>query len=484
MKLYKLISKYTAKALTGLLVVTMAASLSSCEDYLNIKPKKQEIPVTLEDFTAFFNNESQTMTPHSYMTHHESYIFGEYYYPYIVYYGETDFDYILYYWTDGDRYEGTADNQCFNRSYRGIAVANQIIDGVGDAEGCSEADKQSAIASARIIRVLHYFHMTQMFCHAYDPATAAQELGVPFILHSGPDVDYTQPTLKELYDWMIDELTDVIECESLPNFGATILIPGKGAAYAAMARVQLHMRNYEEAKKYAEKALDVNGELVDWVQVYNDNYDEYFNPWSSERLFPSQLQHSCCENYYYGHGNYNTSKVATMQLPKEAGEQFEKGDCFFKCNWNIAKKITNNQYYYSAAYGYFNNGGLRSVEQYFIKAECQARLGDVSGACNTLNYVRKRYIDAENYADFVTTDKGEAICKIRDFKHSTLIHNVVNFADAKRFNSEGLYPFIPKKKIKNQVVYLEPDSRHWTLPFPQNVITSTLHGVVTQIELN
>lgn len=482
MKISDIKTKYFAKGVMALLLSAVTVAFSSCEDYLNIKPKKQEIPTTLEDFTAFFNNESQTLTPHSFLTHDESYVFGEYYYPYIVYYGEKDFDYILYYWTDGNRYEGSTSSSAFERSYRGIAVANQIIDGVGDAEGCTQADKDSAVASARIIRVLHYFHMSNMFCHAYDPATCAQELGVPFILHSGPDVDYTQPTLKELYDWMVKELEEVIECESLPNFGATILTPGKGAAYAAMARVQLHMRNYAEALKYAEKALVINSDLVDWVKVYEDNYEEFYKSWSSEKMLPSQLQHSCCENYYFAHGNYNTAKNYTMQIPKDAADQFEKGDRFFTCNWNIAKKITNNQYYYSSSYGYFNNGGLRSVEQYFIKAECLARTGDVARACQTLNYVRQRYIDPEYYQEFTTANVDEAICKIRDFKHSTLIHNVVNFADAKRFNSEGKYPFKPKKRIKNKIQYLDPDSRHWTFPFPQNVITSTLHGVVTQIQ--
>lgn len=472
MKAMKSIYKGIARALYVTAIAFAAISMTSCDDYLGIKPKGQEIPSTLEDFTAFFNNESQMSTAHSFLTFHASYLFGEYYYSYISYYGETDFDYILYYWTDGNRYEGQSENQTFNRSYRGIAVCNQIMEGVAAAD-CSQADKDYLTASAKIIRVLHYFHMCSYFAHAYDPATADKELSVPFVENSGFDAPYSQPTMKFLFDWMVDELQWAIDCPSLPDFGKTILMPGKAAAYAAMARVQQYMGNHQAALENAEKALAINSDLVDWTKIYEENFEEYLNPFNSSNLMPSYLDHNCCENYYFAHGDYGVSRTARMQLLKEPAELFEKGDCFFDCNWNIAKKITNNKFYYSVSYGFRNLGGLRSVEQYLIKAESQARLGDIPGACKTLNHVRRHYIRPEYYEDFTASTLDEFMPKIRDFKHTTMIQSSVSLPDAKRLNAEGKWPFIARKSVKGKVQELDPNSHLYTFPFAKNIMTNT-----------
>lgn len=469
------VQKYIAVAI----VLLTGLSLESCDDYLSIKPKKQEIPTTLEDFTAFFNNEGMTTGPHMYMTMNASMLMGEYYYPYIDWYSPTDLQYIIYKWTDGDRFEHSNGNSDFRFCYRGIAVANQIIEGATKASGCTEADRQSAIASARILRVLHYFHVSQIYAEAYDPLTADTKLSVPVILSSGMDAHFTQPTLKDFYDFMVSELTLAIECESLPNFGDNILIPGKGAAYAAMARVQLQMRNYEEALSYAEKALSINNKLIDWVQIYHDNYDEYFKEWNSSKMMTPPLEHDCIENYYFGHGHSSTSRMYSVQLPLEAGELFEEGDCFFKCNW-VLEPWNGGSFYYNASRGFFNLGGLRSVEQYFIKAECLARLNKVAESCDVINTIRKKLIDTDCYSDFTAATADEAIIKIRDLKHTTLIHSTMALADAKRFNAEGKYPFIPKKKIKGEIRYLQPDDRLWTCPFAQDVMAPTVYGTVTQ----
>ena len=454
------------------------AMLTSCEDYLNIKPKKQEIPSTLEDYISFFNEEYMLYTAHIYPNDDAAALLGEYRYAYINYYSETDLLYILYYWTDGDRAAQTTNNMDFDYSYRGIAVANQIIDGATKAEGCSEAARQSAIASARILRVMKLFFVSQYFADAYNPATADEKLSVPVITSSEANAPYTQPTLREFYKFMVDELEAAVACESLPDYGATILTPGKGAGYAMLARVYLQMWDYENALKAAQNALAVNSALFDWTKYYADNYDAYFKEWSNTKMLPSALEYGCCENYYYGHGTMSYASNI-YHLPVPAGELFEEGDCFFKCNWML-EPWYGGTYYTSASNGFYNFGGLRTVEQYYIVAECQARLGDVSAACRTLNQVREKLIDPAVYEEFITTSADEAIVKIRDSKHSTLMHTIMPMAEAKRFNTEGKYPVRPKKIINDEVRYLEPDDRLWTIPFALDVMENQGNGSVKQ----
>ena len=473
-KLYK-IKENIFKILAFIIVGIMACS---CEDYLNIKPKKQEIPSTLEDYISFFNEEGILYTAHIYPNMTLGMLMGEYYYAYINYYSETDVDYIVYYWTDGDRYAHQPSSQDFQYCYRGIAVANQIIDGARKAENCSESERQSTIASARILRVMKLYHACQTFADAYNPSTASQKLSVPLILSSEADAGYTQPTLQELYEFMVNELKEAVACESLPDYGATILTPGKGAGYAMLARVYLQMWDYTNAMEAAERALNINNSLFDWTEHYESNYNDYFANWAYTKMLPSVMEHNFIENYYYGHG---TSYYATwiQHIPVTAGELFEDGDCFFKCNW-ILEPWYGGTYYHATSSGFYNFGGLRSVEQYYIKAECQARLGNIESACRTLNVIREKLIDPEVYFPFLTSSKDEAIIKIRDSKHTTLIGTIVPFADAKRFNSEGLYPVRPKKIIKNEEVYLEPNDRLWIFPFAMDLIENPGNGYVTQ----
>ena len=466
------------KIISSLLFTAICLLAASCEDYLNIKPKKQEIPSTLEDFISFFNEEYMLYSAHIYPNMTIGMLMGEYYYAYINYYSETDLDYIVYYWTNGDRYAHQTTSTDFSYYYRGVAVANQIIDGVTKAVGCNESDRQSAIASARILRVMKLFNACQFFADAYNPKSADQKLSVPLILSSEADAAYTQPTLKEFYEFMVKELTEATECESLPNMGATILTPGKGAGYAMLARVYLQMWEYEKALDTAEKALSINNSLFNWVDHYNENYDAYFKEWTYTKMLPSVMEYDFCENYYYGHGT-STYSTWIHHIPTVAGELFENGDCFFKCNW-ILEPWYGGTYYHATSSGYYNFGGLRSVEQYYIKAECQARLGSVDGACQTLNQVRKNLIDPEIYSDFKTTSAEEAIKKIRDSKHSALTGTIMPFADAKRFNAEGKYPVRPKKIINGEEVYLEPNDRLWIFPFAIDLMENQGNGHVTQ----
>ena len=476
MKVIKKIKYPPLFNLMGLMALTFC--LASCDDYLNIKPKKQEIPSTLEDYISFFNEEYMLYTAHVYPNMSISMLLGEYYYAYINYYSETDLDYIVYYWTDGDRYAHQTYSSDFAYCYRGIAVANQIIDGAKRAEDCDEADRQSAIASARILRVMKLYHACQMYADAYNPDTAADKLSIPLILSSEADASYTQPSLKDLYEFFITELSQAVECESLPDNGATILTPGKGAGYAMLARIYLTIWDYENALKAAEKALAINNALFDWTKYYADNYNDYFENWTYTKMLPSAMEYDFCENYYFGHGTMS-SATWIHHMPTPAGETFEPGDCFFKCNW-ILEPWYGGTYYHATSSGFYNFGGLRSVEQYFIKAECQARLGDLSNACITLNSVREKLIDPEIYTPFNSNSIDETVMKIRDQKHSTLMGTVIPFADAKRFNSEGKYPVIPKKIINGEVRYLQPSDRLWIFPFAIDLMENQGNGTVTQ----
>ncbi len=465
MKIFKNISKLSVIAM----IVFMAGSvLTSCEDYLGIKPKKQEIPETLADYVAFFNEDYMIYTPHyyNYATAHE--LLGESYNAYIAWYGETSLNYIVYFWTDYDRYESSTTNLVYGYSARGVAVANQIIDGASRATECTEDERQSAIASGRILRVMQLFSQANYFADAYDPATAATKLAVPLLTSSEADATYTQPTIQGLYDFMIKEVEEAVACKSLPDMGATIYIPGKGAGYALLSRLKLYVRDWEGALEAANKALAINGELFDWVKHYNDNYDAYLKDFKTNKMIPSPMEHDFCENYYFGFGHL-AYRGGRKILPEIAGRWFEEGDCYKQTNWQLAPYGSENVYR-PATTGFFNEGGIRTLEVYYVKAEALARLDQLADARNVYNTIRKKTIHPDYYADVTTDDKDELIYQICKSRHASFLLSTIGFTDIKRLNAEGKYILPVKKIINGEEVTLAPDHRLWTFPFAQDVM--------------
>lgn len=465
MKIFKNISKLTVVAAIALMAGSI---LTSCEDYLGIKPKKQEIPETLADYVAFFNEEYMIYTPHyyAYSTAHE--LLGEYYNAYIAWYGQTSLDYICYYWTDYNRFESSTYNNVYRYSTRGVAVANQIIDGAGRATECTQDERQSAIASARILRVMQLFSQANYFADAYDPATAETKLSVPLLTSSEADATYTQPSIKYLYDFMIKEVEEAVACKSLPDMGATIYIPGKGAGYALLSRLKLYVRDWQGALDAANEAIKIKGDLFDWVKHYNDNYDEYLKEFKTNKMIPSPMEHDFCENYYFGFGNLSYRGSRTF-LPEPAGRWFEEGDCYQQTNWQLCPY--GSEYVYRAATtGYFNEGGIRTLEAYYVKAEALARLDQLADARNVYNTIRKKTIHPDYYTDVTTNDKDELIYQICKSRHASFLLSTIGFTDIKRLNAEGKYILPVIKKINGQEVTLAPDHRLWTFPFAQDVM--------------
>ncbi len=461
------------KNISKLSVITIAAFMTcvimtSCEDYLGIKPKKQEIPETLADYVAFFNEEYMIYTPHYYSYTSAYELLGEYYNAYIMWYGENSLDYIHYFWTDYNRFEASSRNTVYTYSARGVAVANQIIDGAKRATECTEDERQSAIASARILRVMQLFSQANYFADAYDPATASKKLSVPLLTSSESDATYTQPTIEDLYDFMIKEVQAAVDCKSLPDMGTTIYIPGKGAGYALLARLKLYVRDWLGALDAANKAIAIKGDLFDWVKHYNDNYDAYLKDFKTNKLIPSPMEHDFCENYYFGFGN-STYRGGRTYLPELAGRWFEEGDCYQQTNWQYT--LYGNEYVYRpATTGFFNEGGIRTLEAYYIKAESLARLNKLADARIVYNDIRKKFIHPDYYAEVTENDADKLIYQICESKHAAFLLSTIGFTDIKRLNCEGKYILPIIKIIGGNEVALSPTHRLWTVPFPQDVM--------------
>lgn len=464
------------KHIIYILLTVFTCCLSSCDSYLDIVPKGNKIPETLADFEALLRSEytiGQTPMTQSY------YLLNDYYLSKSSI-GSNTLSRANYMWDEtADRITlNNSDESAYYYVYGAISSCNLILENAPSATECTDAERNEVMAYAKVIRALCYFNLVNYYADTYEAATASQKLGVPYITSADIGAASTQLTIAEEYERMIADVKEALD-GGLPTEGATIIHPNRGAAYTLLARIYLQMADYQTALSYAEQALAENAQLYDWNAFY-DTHAAEIETEGSYTSMPTPNSYDCVENYYFRCGANNpnyTSRI--MSMPVERAARFEDGDARFLASWKL-RTVNQDTYYYGTVSGYFNQGGLTTPEAYLIKAECQARLGNISEAMQTLDKVRQSRIRPDKYQPSTASTLAEAIEKITQTKANELIFSIVPFADARRLNAEGTYARTLTKTYEGNMYTLTPTSHLWTMPFPAGATENPGNGTITQ----
>lgn len=455
-----------------LYVLALGITFASCDNYLDDVPKGSKTPTTLADFEAFIRDEygNQVVNVEQAISlMNDRFQTGAN----LAYYRLTNANYM---WDESaDRIDlNQADETTYYRTYAGISTFNLIIENALTTTEAKEADKRILWAQAKMLRAMSYFTLTNFYADTYTTANASK-LSVPLITSADINAPSKQVTLQEMYDFILKDVNEAIPY--LPKVSQTALHPNLGAGYAFYSRVYLQMNNYTEALKYADMALAENNKLFDWVTYYNANKTVIDVP-NSYTTTPSPMGYNYVENYTFRHGS-SYSLGRELSIPVERAQRFEAGDVKYKSRWKI-RTVGSDTYYYSTMSGMYNFGGITTVEVYLIKAECLARENRISEALTILNTIRKTRILPASYTDISTTDKTTALNAIFNTKRNELILTLIPFADARRLNAEGTYPFSLSKVVAGVTYNLSSTSHMWTMPFPQGATQNPGNGTITQ----
>lgn len=457
--------------------VVLSLGLTSCDNYINEMPKGSRIPETLADYEAFLRDE--------YGANYLPCLQG----PYLIndkFIGQNNcrnqksLSTANYMWKeDEDRKElNNSTEDIFDCGYGIIGICNTIIEAAPGTTQATQEEKNEVMAYCYAIRAFVWYQIVNFYAEAYDPATAADKPGVPLIYSGGLGSSWHQGTVKEVYDQMLSDFNTAIEL-GVPEESMTIIHPNRAAVEAGLARVYLSMRDYDQALAHAEAALQRKSDLFDWLDYYNQ-YKEQIEDEDNYVSITSPMDPTCVENIWFMSGNGNPNyPCADFDISPERAERFEAGDMKFLVRW---KKYNNgaDDYYKGITNGYFNWSGVATPEVYLIKAECQARKGEIVEAMKTLNTVRQSRIHPDYYVAATAADEAEAIEKIRLTKDNELVGSIYPFIDIKRYNAEGKYPRTLTKIFDDQTYTLKPDSHMWTMVFPANAINRPGNGVLTQ----
>ncbi len=178
----------------------------------------------------------------------------------------------------------------WKRLYEGVSRANEVIMNLPEAKVMDEDMKARRLAEVKFLRAYHYYKLNALWG------------GVPYYGENlaPQEYDKSRSTQDEVWDYIIEDLTYCIECESLPekysgssaDFGRVT----KGAAYALRGKVYMWKKMWAEAEKDFLKVKEAGYALVN--QPYADVF-KLKNETSDEIIFSARMvELSGCGNVF------------------------------------------------------------------------------------------------------------------------------------------------------------------------------------------
>jgi hypothetical protein len=157
---------------------------------------------------------------------------------------------------EDDIYNPGEDPSELSAIMRTLYLVNKIINEVMDSKGGTEEQKRSLRAEAYTCRAWVYLHFATLYTKPYNAGTAATDLGFAIIrdadINKGP---YKRSTLKELYDFMLEDLTAAVP--DLPTNVTSRHRASRAVASALLAKVYMAMGRHADALAASNAALTI-----------------------------------------------------------------------------------------------------------------------------------------------------------------------------------------------------------------------------------
>lgn len=269
----------------------------------------------------------------------------------------------------------------WSESYALIYQANAVIEGLEVSDKLSPDVKATLEGEARFVRAFYHFYLLNLFGDV--PEVESTDYRANAMV--------SRMNATDLYEMIIDDLTRAHELlkEDYSFSSGERVRPARWTAAALLARVQLYRGNWEEARSYATAVISNTAlyELAgDLTTVFLKN--------SREAIF--QLLPPAGANYT-NEANIFLRTPTYSSLRSELVDAFDPADLRFG-NWIASITSGTDTYYYPVKYKEMPGNAtgaeysmvLRLAEQYLIRAEANAQLGNLSLAVEDVDLIRAR----------------------------------------------------------------------------------------------
>ncbi|WP_342330245.1 RagB/SusD family nutrient uptake outer membrane protein [Pedobacter sp. FW305-3-2-15-E-R2A2] len=429
-----------------ILLLAVLSTLASCKKFLDEKPdKKLLVPKSLEDYQTLLdgNFELNLSSNIAAFVSSDDYSLSADAYNRLSVEGRN-----LYTWQDKSFSDVNGND--WSSSYTQVFIANVSIEGtekIGKT-GFNEQSWNNVRGSALFFRGRAFFEAALNWAKAYDPASAMTDPGIPLTMTSDFNVKTTRPNVQETYNRILNDLKQAADL--LPANAAHNIRPSKAAAYAYLSRVYLAMRDYPNAGKYADAALQLNNQLIDYADLDNTEFyplpgitnPEIIMFFSMEVSFTPEIDQSLYDLY----PNNDYRKTVFFEENRDGSMGF-KGS-------------------YDGSYAYFT--GVATDEMYLNRAESAARANKVNDAMDDLNTLLKKRI--KDFIPLTATDQSAALRLILKERRKELVLRGTRWMDLKRLNKEPEFALTLKRSGGSQEYVLPPNDPKYALPIPDQII--------------
>ncbi|MCP9749661.1 RagB/SusD family nutrient uptake outer membrane protein [Ferruginibacter sp. HRS2-29] len=434
-------------------VITVGMLLLSCEKQLEEKPDKSlSTPQSLSSIQSMldyyvytgYDNGADEASADNYFVRDATYNGWL-----------TDAQRGVYSWGTVNIFLNTYQSE-WGRPYGNIYYSNVALQSLQDIPKTPDnvIEWNDIAGQALFKRGASFFRIANLFALPYDAATSDATMGIPLRLTPDFNERSVRASLTETYRQVISDLQASVPL--LKVFVMHPARPSKPAAYGLLSRIYLSMRNYTAAKLYADSALAIRSQLMNYNSIPVSASTAYtFSNSNPESIYMSLVSN--------GQILITTARIDTVLYASYHADDLRKTRFF---------RLRPDGYYsfrgsYASSDGLY--GGVATDELYITRAECLARAGEKDAALNDLNTLLVTRYKTGTYVPITATDAADALAKILVERRKELVYRFTRWMDIRRLNLEGA-GITPKRYINGQFFELPPNSPKYARPIPGDVI--------------
>lgn len=274
---------------------------------------------------------------------------------------------------------------------KNIYTYNKIIHELPRATDGTDKQKQTLQAEAMAGRAWTYFLLINFFGKPHNDLTSVTDLGFPLLEKADVTANkFSRASVKEVYEFIIKDLIQAIP--NLPSRTTHRVRMSKTAAEGLLGKVYLFMGKPTEGLKHLDAAIngmqnaDIPIGLYDYNKTFAPNGE--FLPIGS--FGPNYPFVPNIKESIYAKQAYSPTSSNELVLDRKTVDLFDPMD--------LRLKFYSSTAYYGPAYpaGFLRKIGPSNVQfgvlvpdLYLLRAECKARLNDLQGAKEDLEFLRK-----------------------------------------------------------------------------------------------
>lgn len=328
-------------------------------------------------------------------------------------------------------------DETWARFYKFINAANVIATKATELNDNPE-ELRRIRGEALFLRATYYFYLVNIYAKAYNPATAATDLGVPLKITEFVESDFaSRASIESIYQQVI---ADLLEAEkALTGVNPKSLYHADiNAVNLLQSRVYLYKQDWENAAVSAKKVIARKADLYNLTSYQPRT--SFFTAKSPEAIFNQGTN----VMIYLMFENGLTTFRPSDELMQLYSQKDLRRTAFFEIDAKAKYRYTKVYNSSSAAVVpeavYSDNFFMRNAEAYLNLAEARAMQdnpGEANSAINTLQTARFQPADVQP----INLTGAALINFIRDERRRELCFEGHRWFDLRRYAVNPRYPF-------------------------------------------